>query len=426
MNALLENIEIISIFVSVIVAIISIIVTLIAGKEKLTRFLNIKSLLKENTSYTFSEIESAISKYIKPDCQNTDPNKSQNVVRADLFKCVDNFILSDHSDKFLLVLASPGMGKTSFLINYELYFNRHYKKLFKIILFPLALHDVDDKILKIQKQESCILLLDGLDEDTKAYTNSSKRFNEIINITRNFHKVIITSRSEFYLINNISSETGLLKFGPRSLGESKEYGIKKIYISPFNEQQTNEYLKKRLPIFKYFQIKNKLIQIKNIYPYFVTNPMFLSGYFLAELLSNFTNLYDLYFKFISNIIIRNMPSSFSIEKVFQFYQNISFEMLKNKKDFLPKDMIINISEKQGFELDHLLKHEKTILTLTKDNNYTFTHKSFKDFFIAKNICEGLQIDSGIIDTGVTKFLSEYKQKKKSINQSLLREDDIRI
>ena len=148
-------------------------------------------------------------------------------------------------ERFYLLLAGSGMGKTTFLINlYWKYVTRLFKKEYKMKLLPLAYPDIDKELDNIPDEEKAdtILLLDAFDEDNKAVKDYRLRMGEICQKTWRFRKVIITCRTQFFPTeDDISKDIDLQEFGVNK-GFHK---IQKMYISPFNDKDIIKYLNKQ-------------------------------------------------------------------------------------------------------------------------------------------------------------------------------------
>jgi len=143
--------------------------------------------------------------YIQTKSQNYPPNRQEglthdddNVVRENFLPIFITKILNNENnkDRFYLVLADFGMGKTTSMIN--LYKNYMYIKKHKICLFTFKNARILEFIKKIDEKEAkqTILLLDAFDEyedlyqaDYITYEYLKGRLSKIAYATRNFHKV---------------------------------------------------------------------------------------------------------------------------------------------------------------------------------------------------------------------------------------------
>ena len=143
-------------------------------KYKLEKQLN-------SADYTIDDIERAVSFYIDPECQVVDPSGSEDFrriypVRQNLFEVVDDLLNKQAVNKFSLLLADTGMGKTSFFLNY---YARHWqdrrrRKCFSLALIPLGAGNAESKIGDVLNKAETALFLDALDEDTLAITGRQR------------------------------------------------------------------------------------------------------------------------------------------------------------------------------------------------------------------------------------------------------------
>ena len=191
--------------------------------------------------YTPEEIMNSRRFYIKPDCQDVDPSQEAEIrnvhaVRGDLFENVDKLLTMPDKQKYLILLADSGMGKTSFLINYWYrYWQDDEQKLkYDLALVPLGNPKADENITKISDKPNTVIFLDAFDEDTGAIENHKKRLKELLALCSDFRQVLLTSRTQFFQRKEeIPDETGKLITGPKGMDSSGGYTFLKLYLSPF-------------------------------------------------------------------------------------------------------------------------------------------------------------------------------------------------
>lgn len=160
------------------------------------------------------------------------------------------------SNKYYLVLADSGMGKTTFMINLYVRYHSRYGRKHQIKLIPFG----DERIVKqlealAQKQEEAkntILLLDAFDEykgllppPTPDGLTDDERFrkklDEIVELTRDFREVVITSRTQYF--PGQEDKPYELKI-PR-FDEKGFHTLAKLYLSPFDDGEVQQYLRKK-------------------------------------------------------------------------------------------------------------------------------------------------------------------------------------
>ena len=204
--------------------------------------------------YTAGVIQNSTRYYIEPYCQSLDPAGSEEPrliygARQNLFEAIDDALNNPTEYRYIFLLADSGMGKSSFMLNYYARNLRKRRRKFDFHLLPLGIPDTDERIKGIENKKDTVLFLDALDEDTLAIVDHVERLRILLDLTREFARVLITCRTQFFPKDEeIPQETGIVKVGPRDAGEKAEYVFHKLYLSPFTDQQVQSYLKKRYPV----------------------------------------------------------------------------------------------------------------------------------------------------------------------------------
>jgi len=209
--------------------------------------------------YSAGIIERSTQYYIQPYCRSVDPAGAEEPrlvygAKENLFEAVDSMLASPTEYRYLILLADSGMGKTSFLLNYYARHLRQRRRKCELALMPLGIPEVDKRIEEIKKRnppKNTVLFLDALDEDTLAIVDHAARLRDLLELTRDFQKVLITCRTQFFpKEEEIPKETGIVRIGPRSAGEKAQYAFHKLYLMPFTDEQVQAYLKRRYSFLK--------------------------------------------------------------------------------------------------------------------------------------------------------------------------------
>ena len=194
-------------------------------------------------------------------------------------------------EKFYLVLADSGMGKTTFMINLYLRYNSLLnigRRPYKIKLLPFGNKGILDSIQEIKKNSDVsktILLLDAFDEyhkllpsETPDKLSDEERFekllHEVIDLVQDFREIVMTSRTQYFP----RQENKIYKLEiPRPDGEGA-YELVKMYLSPFDDREVSSYLIKKYGIFRFWNRKKKKIaqEIVNNSPKLMVRPMLLN------------------------------------------------------------------------------------------------------------------------------------------------------
>jgi hypothetical protein len=236
------------------------------SKRQLNRQLNA-------IDYTEQDIERAIDFYIDPECQVIDPSGAEDFrqsypVRQNLFEVVDCLLEKPSVNKFSLILGDTGMGKTSFLLNYYARYwqDRRRQRKFSIKLIPLSARDALAQIADVANKVDTVLFLDALDEDTGAIPDHKERFRELIRASKRFRHILITCRTQFFSKDDEipKDAAGIIRVGPIGPGDTREYMINKLYISPFSEHQIQHYLVRRFPFWRHGDRRKAISLVEQI------------------------------------------------------------------------------------------------------------------------------------------------------------------
>jgi hypothetical protein len=276
------NLEVIS---GIILAILPAIGTVVVAIWRYWRRRRIQRILqKDPTTKLYGEetIKNATRYYIQPNCSSVDPTQEAELrhvvaVKANVFETVDEYLAKDSPQRHLFLLADSGMGKSSFVLNYYARNQRLPKrKRHQIVVLPLVIPDVLERIAQIDDKQNTVLFLDAFDEDTKAIADHKTRLLELMDACKDFRRVLITCRTQFFPSDEeIPVRTGIFRFEPRRASEPAEYEFWIIYLTPFDDQQVTEYLRKRFTLWKRNRRK-KAYEIVQKIPLLSVRPMLLA------------------------------------------------------------------------------------------------------------------------------------------------------
>ena len=336
----------------------------------------------------FSEVEvqKAAEYFIPTKGQYNDPAQEDKSTIINIFikakKLIPYMIKIFNSkidNKYYLILGDIGVGKTTFLINLFLTYKRKIFKRKQIKLLPLGRPQVDDDIDKIQNKENIILLLDAFDEDTLASDNNN-RLQQIINLSKNFHCVVITCRTQFFSNNEEEpSKTDILKYGTKK----GVHSFNKIYLSYFDNKDINKYLAKVFPIYNYE--KRKLAKmLVNMAPDLMIRPMLLGN--IQELVQDnaYSSLYEIYEKLIDSWINRErVKNKHDLLRFTNYIARYMYDCRKNKKGLYVNTKEFNsFAKKFNISLNEFEMKSRSLLNRNAEGNYKFSHKSILEYILA--------------------------------------------
>ncbi len=352
--------------------------------------------------YSGIEIKKATEYYIPTKCQNVPPHQEVEprksfafAVRTKLipFFLTKAFTAGEEDQRFYLVLADSGMGKTTFMINlYLRYIRKLFKRAYKIKLVPLGhpkgweeINKIDDAVSK-----ETILLLDAFDEDADASKDYIQRLNQIVNLSWRFRKVVITSRTQFF--PNEEKEPHEINI-PKVGGEPGFHRFVKIYLSPFDDNDIKKYLRKK---FGLLHLKRRRIafEIVKKSPNLMVRPMLLS--YVDDLLDTaktFNYTFQTYEALIAKWIEREASrihgkderTKFT-EELNKFSKAIALNMYRHRDArkglYTQADEIKSFAKQHNIHLEDIEMKSRSLLNRDADGKYKFAHKSILEYILA--------------------------------------------
>jgi len=368
--------------------------------------------------FDYAAMRQATRYYIPTQFQNASPAREdepgfthQHVIRSRLipFFIKTAFNVKAESERFYLILADSGMGKTTFMVNlylrYHAFFNRHRRRKMRLFRFsyPDTMKQVAD--IKYEEAKDTILLLDALDEDPfivskdPAMTDAQafqKRLDDIIEATRNFAEVVMTCRTQYFP----GQEDDPYELKVKRPDERGFYTLKKFYISPFTMDEVGQYLRKKygyLP-FVHYNKKKRALQVIGQAKHLVMRPMMLS---YIDLLVGNTRKLDSDYAIYETLIEEWLKREADKRKYREADRKVFIENLRKVSDqtalalwhvrleenraHLTKSEAVAIAEQHNIPLRPEEVTGQSLLTCDGAGNWKFAHKSVWEFFLAKEV-----------------------------------------
>ncbi|HXF41870.1 MAG TPA: hypothetical protein VN687_19285, partial [Blastocatellia bacterium] len=357
-------------------------------------------------AFTPANIEQSLRYYVTPFCQNIDPAGGEEPrahlsVKQNLFEALDDALSRQTEYRYLILLADSGMGKTSALLSY---YARHIRRLrrkarFHLAVIPLGIPNADELIGAVENKRDTVLFLDALDEDTLANVDHIVRVRDLLELTRDFSRVVITCRSQFFPKDEeIPRETGILKVGARKAGEGAEYIFHKLYLSPFTDEQVKRYLHRRYPIWRRGRRQSAFAMIKQI-PSLVVRPMLLAH--IDDLIRRereITSSWDLYSEMVEAWLTRE-EGLVNKENLRQFSELLAVDLYVNRQtrggEFVPLKDLAGLAKGWGIPIDEWRLGSRSLLNRDAQGNYKFAHRSIMEYLCVKRFVQG---DPALNDT----------------------------
>ena len=350
-------------------------------------------------SFSRADFRKARKFYVEPDCSNMDPSNERDLrtavmVKEPVFGALRAELDPAHGHRHILILADSGMGKTTLLLNLFARRSRHVGRQ-RTAIVPLNRHDALDQIGRVPEPSETVLLLDALDEDVQAIGDYQSRLRLIMQAAADFNKVVLTCRTQFFESDRaIPEQTGIHRIDPRGLGEQGSYAFRKLYLMPFSETQTRQYIRRRIPIWQVGRRRRAWEYIKNLHdlPY---RPMLLTEIpEIAKQRARISEIYQVY-KFVVGLWFRRES------------RWISSDLLNQVSMLLALDLLVNRERRQAesmstTDLDQLLaKHDirvdpserwalttRSLLNRDSAGRIKFAHRSIMEYFFLEALVTG--------------------------------------
>lgn len=357
---------------------------------------------------TRSEVRQSLKYFVPTRVQGTSPSDQPDFKKLQPSEPYIDFFINkvfrdaDDSERFHLVLGGAGMGKTTFMINLAIRYRfslmwRPWRVAYKIQFLPLWEENVIEKIQKINDPTKTILLLDALDEDPLAHAQVDQRLKALGKTAKDFHTVIVTSRTQFFdTQDQIPDSTEVYRM-------NRYMEFDKMYVAPFSQQEIQKYLRKR---FRFrFAKRKKAWKLVSQFRDIMARPMILA--YIDDLLkgkNEYRFKYQVYERIISEWIARESDKPHVKpgeqqeyrEKLLNFSKEIALLIYEKYQQgdgqYVEDEAFTRLSEENDLTLDPKEMKGKSLLTRNSANQWKFAHKSIMEYFLAE-LALGFRITS---------------------------------
>lgn len=394
------------------------------------------------------KVKSAREFYIPTQFQNQSPTHEEEpqfthkfVSKSPLIPFFMNTAFNEkkENDKFYLILADSGMGKTTFMINlyvqYTSFFN--FGRKYKIRLYPFGdariLQQIKQiKQIKHEEARKTILLLDAFDEDKKLIPPEEpdglsdderfrQRLDEVIETVRDFREVVITCRSQYFPgLEDKPYELKIPRFDDKGF-----HTLAKLYLSPFDDKEIKRYLNKKYGLLRFWNRKKKKSArtiVKNS-PKLMVRPMLLSYIdYLVESRKVFTSTWEIYETLIDEWVKREARKrkyetcdreTFE-QNLHEYSRLVAIEIFRQRKENkllnLEKDSALEVACRHNINLRDYEITGQSLLTCDAEQNWKFAHKSIYEFLIAREAVSNLSFMKKVDFAGMDMAQRFYNEK----------------
>lgn len=378
-----------------------------------------KEYIKEHLCNTFIEYKTKRlnGKYITTRMQNEAPSiyEEPQMSNANLISnnFIDHFLnnvfIDSNSERLYCILADSGMGKTTALVNLFISYIYKYKESsipFKVKILSLTDNKVIDSIRSINSPSNTILLLDALDENIEAVVDHKSFLLKLEDACSEFRFVVLSCRTQFFP----SDEEQIKESKIVTDGSSKGYAsYNTFYLSPFNDSEISKYIDREFGKCKSFCFRINKMRRRKKADSIVANkgcknllvrPMILSHIKqLADDNREYTVAIDIYDAMVNYWLDREVGR---IEREKRDEQKHLLRILSSE---LAQNIYENRIERKGYyinkedfdlflssrEIDNNTLHfrERSLLNRDATGLVKFSHKSFLEYFLAKNYFDNI-------------------------------------
>jgi hypothetical protein len=230
-------------------------------------------------------------------------------------------------------------------------------------------------------------LLDAFDEDTLAIVDHGTRLSNLLQLCGECRHVVIACRTQFFFSDEeIPHRSGVLRFGPTGPGESKEYLINKVYLSPFSDKQVREYLRRRFPIWKYNQ-RREAARICHQVADLAARPMLLAHIQdLQAKQARVRNISDVYEELLQAWVQREL-TFVDGEALIRFSEELAVDIHRNRiargTETIPFAALQPLAARFGIPLEEWQLSGRSLLNRTSDGSRKFAHRSIMEFLVIR-------------------------------------------
>lgn len=348
-------------------------------------------------AYSADDVRRYTRYYVEPDCQSVDPSGLEDFRRVvatgvPLFSAVDRILRSPGSERFLIILADSGMGKTAFLLNY---YARHRRRWWnsdgiELKLVPLNQLDADEMIGEVRECDrmKTVLFLDALDEDQRAIANHRLRLGQLIEMSKKFRAVIITCRSQFFPKDEeIPTDTGVI--ATLDVGGTKKYSLQKLYLSPFSDEQVATYLNRRFP---WGRRREEAREVVSRIPDLVARPLLLT--YVEDLTASkgIRFAFQMYEAVVQKWCERE-SAYVEPEILREFSECLAVEMFLERgarqMERVPEADLEPLAARFNINLKSWQLRGRSLLNRDASGHYKFSHRSILEYLFVDRFTRGL-------------------------------------
>jgi formylglycine-generating enzyme required for sulfatase activity len=298
--------------------------------------------------------------------------------RRPLWRLTDDFLRPDSGFRCLVVFGAAGMGKTSFLVNYLVRNEKKPSGREPMTLIALGQSRATEQIAALDEstRQKSVLLLDSLHEDPGAAEDPGRRLLELLELSRDFRRVIITCRNEIF--PSLDDAPDELPSG----ADGAAYKLKQVLLQPFTPRQVAKFLRRVFPIwFLHRRMAGK--RIAHAVGPLGGSPLVLS--YMPDLVSapkNPVKLTDI-FQVIVTAWLRHEQRWAHPDTLLAFAQQLSLTVQRNRWEkrgsSVGRAVYESLARDVGLDLTKWRTTERSLLIRDAESRLGFVHGAFAEY-----------------------------------------------
>lgn len=386
--------------------------------------------------------------YVPTQCQGTPPHNFDepdeavaSSPRQELvnFFIEDVFKTSNTNRKLYCILAGSGMGKTTFAVQLFIEYINKYKQStlpYDIYIRDLGEAKVIDEIHALyhtigNRANKSILILDALDENLNASENFEEFRIKLEEAITPFKFVVITCRSQFFSNEQEIPVNSSIRINTT---DKNLLNYNRIYIRPFSQDDINLYIKKK---YKGCGKNNRRMRkqataIIERCKHLMSRPVLLS--YIDDLIDvnrDYTTETEIYETLIDKWLKREVNTIPDVEtrkksydELVTFSKKLASQIYQNWRetgDFrLDAAQMDDFCRKNSFDKSKYQFRRRSLINHDANGSFKFSHKSFLEFFLAKQYFEDSSFDFSFEGMDMAKLfyrgccVREYREKPDGI------------
>lgn len=391
------------------------ILTFFSKKRRWRRDYIKNSLVHSYGDYLSSEKQRC---YVPTQCQSAPPHNFDepdeavgSAPKEELIKFFvgEVFTPSNTNRMLYCILAGSGMGKTTFSVQLFIeYINKYNESTlpYNIYIRDMGEAKVIEEIKQLHQEigngaHNSILILDALDENINASENFDTFRTNLEEAIEPFKFVVITCRSQFFPSEQDIPVNSNIRINTTN---KNLLTYNKIYIRPFSTSDINLYISKKYRGWGNRKLRKQAKAIIEKCKHLMSRPVLLS--YIDDLLDENkeykteTDIYETLIAKWLNREVNNIPDPdermLRFEELVAFSQKLATRMYQNWRetgDFrLDSIQMDDFFKKHNFDKSKYQFRRRSLINHDANGAFKFSHKSFMEFFLAKQYFEDSEFD----------------------------------